>query len=187
MCPSPSAGAARVRCSVANQTGVASVRALPFILVFTTVSFSSVVPAAPPRRTAHVVRIITWDRALSDLKATCEGKSAYDPPDVVQIGTTWVGYFQDHNLLLTKPKWEVNRNGWEDVDNTRACALPYVNDARLIFYWRRLPGAPQNSTPFELHTGSWQAIVDSLKVPREGGPPFAFPIGLTLNLLHDYA
>src|SRR5882762_7578575 len=58
MCPSPSAGAARVRCSVANQTGVASVRALPFILLFTTVSFSAVAPAEPPRRTALVVWLI---------------------------------------------------------------------------------------------------------------------------------
>ena len=133
------------------------------------------------------VRFITWDRALSDLKATWEGKSAYDPPDVVQIGSTWSGYLQGRNLLLTKPKWEVNRNGWEDVDSTRACALPYVNDPRLIFYWSRLHGAPPNSPAFELHTGSWQAVVDSLKAPRENGPPFAFPIGLTLNLLHDYA
>jgi hypothetical protein len=133
------------------------------------------------------VRFITWDRALSDLKATWEGTSAYDPPDVVQIGSTWAGYFQAHSLLLSKPKWEVNRNGWEDVNSTRACVLPYVDDARLIFFWRRLPGAPPSSPAFTLQTGSWQAIVDSLRAPREGGPPFAFPIGLTLNLLHDYA
>ncbi len=133
------------------------------------------------------VRFITWDRALSDLKATWEGKSAYDPPDVVQIGTTWAGYFQARNLLLTRPKWQINRNGWEDVEGTRACALPYVNDPRLIFYWSRLPGSSPNSPAFNLHTGSWQAIVDSLRAPRENGPPFAFPIGLTLNLLHDYA
>jgi len=35
--------------------------------------------------------------------------------------------------------------------------------------------------------GHGQAIVESLRAPSEGGPPFVFPIGLTLNLLHDYA
>jgi hypothetical protein len=133
------------------------------------------------------VRFITWDRALADLKATWEGRSAYEAPDVVQIGSTWTGYFQARNLLLTKPSWQVTRNGWEDVESARACVLPYVNDARLIFYWKRLPGAPMTSSAFTLHTGSWQAIVNSLRTPHEGGPPFAFPIGLTLNLLHDYA
>jgi len=133
------------------------------------------------------VRFITWDRALSDLRATWEGKSAYDPPDVVQIGTTWAGYFQARNLLLTKPNWEINRNGWEDVDSAPASVLPYVNDPRLIFSWVRLPGAPPDSPAFELHTGSWRAVVDSLRASPENGPPLALPIGLTLNLLHDYA
>jgi hypothetical protein len=133
------------------------------------------------------VRFITWDRALADLKSTWEGRSAYEPPDVVQIGSTWTGYFQSHNLLLTKPRWDVNRNGWEDVESTRACALPYVNDARLIFFWRRLPGARPDSEAFGLDSGSWPAVLGSLKAPTGGGPPFAMPIGLTLNLLHDYA
>src|ERR1039457_3699968 len=35
------------------------------------------------------VRFITWDRALSDLISTWDGHSTYEPPDVVQIGSTW--------------------------------------------------------------------------------------------------
>src|SRR5438045_8119490 len=41
--------------------------------------------------------------------------------------------------------------------------------------------------PFEVNADSWAAIIESLHAPRDGGPPFVFPIGLTLNLLHDYA
>ncbi len=131
------------------------------------------------------VRFITWDRALADLTATWGGQNAYEAPDVVQIGSTWSGYFQARNLLLSKP--ELKREGWEDVGGQRACVLPYVNDTHLIFYWKRLPGAPISSTAFELKAESWPAIIDSLRATPGGGPPLVLPIGLTLNLLHDYA
>jgi hypothetical protein len=57
------------------------------------------------------VRFVTWDRALGDLADTWEGHSAYEPPDVVQIGSTWPGYFQSRGGLLTMPTWKVNREG----------------------------------------------------------------------------
>jgi hypothetical protein len=132
-----------------------------------------------------LVRFITWDRALADLSAAWEGHNSYDAPDVVQIGSTWSGYFQAKRLLLSKP--DAKRDGWEDVGGERACALPYVNDAHLIFYWKHLPGAAISAPPFELNADSWPAILNSLRASPGGGPPLVFPIGLTLNLLHDYA
>jgi hypothetical protein len=131
------------------------------------------------------VRFITWDRALSDLTATWEGHNAYEAPDVVQIGSTWAGYFPNKHLLMSNA--DGKRKGWEDVGRGRASVLPYVNDTHLIFYWKRLPGAPISSSTFELNSDSWAAIVESLRTAKGGGPPFVFPIGLTLNLLHDYS
>jgi hypothetical protein len=130
------------------------------------------------------VRFITWDRALSNLTAAWEGRNGYEAPDVVQIGSTWAGYLQKQNLLLSNPN---SGPGWEDVGRTQRSILPYVNDAHLIFYWKRLPGASTDSDAFVLDSHSWENIVASLQQVRGGGPPFVFPIGMTLNLLHDYA
>jgi hypothetical protein len=131
------------------------------------------------------VRFITWDHALPDLISTWEGHSAYEAPDVVQIGSTWSGYFQDRNMLLSRSDGKAR--GWEDVGRARNSVLPYVNDVHLIFYWKRLPGAGASSPVFNLNSDSWPTIVESLRKAPGGGPPFVFPIGLTLNLLHDYA
>jgi hypothetical protein len=73
-----------------------------------------------------------------------------------------------------------------DVLKIPASALPYANDVRLLFYWKRLPSAAPDSPPLVLNGSSWQALMESLRDGTSQGDTIVFPTGVTLNLLHDY-
>jgi hypothetical protein len=133
-----------------------------------------------------VCRFVTWDEAFGLLSANAtEGPDAV--PDVMQIGTSWAGYFAAHHLIRSRTNWQNDRGNWRDVLGVPASALPYTNDVRLLFYWKRLPSAPPSSPALELNASSWAAILDSLSKGTAIGETAAFPTGVTLNLLHDYA
>lgn len=133
-----------------------------------------------------VCRFVTWDEAFGLLSANAtEGPDAV--PDVMQIGTSWAGYFAAHHRIRSRTNWQNDRGNWRDVLGVPASALPYSNDVRLLFYWKRLPSALPNSPALELNASSWDAILDSLRKGTAVGETVAFPTGVTLNLLHDYA
>jgi hypothetical protein len=133
-----------------------------------------------------VVRFVTWDEAFGLLSADhAAGPDAL--PDVAQIGTSWRGYFAAKHRILSRPNWQRSRGNWRDVLGIPACALPYTNDVRLLFYWKRIPSALPNAPPLELNGASWQAVLDSLRDGAGMGDTVAFATGVTLNLLHDYA
>lgn len=132
------------------------------------------------------VRFVTWDEAFGLLSANrAEGPDAL--PDVFQVGTTWAAYLATSHLIRSRPDWQSKRGNWRDVAGVPASALPYTNDIRLLFYWKRLPSAPPETRPFSLNGSSWEAVLTSLRNGTESGETAAFATGLTLNLLHDYA
>lgn len=132
-----------------------------------------------------IVRLVTWDEAFGLLSARrTEGPDAL--PDVAQIGTSWAGYLAGNGQIRSRPDWATRRGNWRDVLNIPAAALPFANDVRLLFYWKRLPSAEPGSRPLQLNGASWQAIIDSLRNETSPGDTLVFPAGLTLNLLHDY-
>jgi hypothetical protein len=133
-----------------------------------------------------VCRFVTWDEAFGLLSANAvSGADAV--PDVMQIGTSWAGYLAANHRIRSRSNWQNNRGNWRDVLGVPASALPYSNDVRLLFYWKRLPSALPISPVFELNASSWQAILDSLQRGTAVGETAAFATGVTLNLLHDYA
>jgi hypothetical protein len=133
-----------------------------------------------------VVRLVTWDEAFGLLNAgQTEGPDAL--PDVAQVGSSWAGYLAGRKAITAKPDSAHNRGNWRDVLNVPASALPYTNDVRLLFYWKRLPAAEPDSKPvLELNNSSWSALMDSLRDGTSQGDTLVFPTGVTLNLLHDY-
>jgi Bacterial extracellular solute-binding protein len=132
-----------------------------------------------------VLRLVTWDEAFGLLSAgQTVGPDAL--PDVAQIGSTWAGYFVGQKGLVSRPNWQNKGGNWVDVLNFKACALPYATDVRLLFYWKRLPGASPSSAKLELNNSSWQALMESLRNGTTQGDTLVFPTGVTLNLLHDY-
>jgi len=133
-----------------------------------------------------VVRLVTWDEAFGLLDAgQTEGPDAL--PDVAQIGSSWAGYFAGRRAIRSKPDSAHNRGNWRDVLNVPAGALPYTNDVRLLFYWKRLPTDGPDSRPvLELNNSNWNALMDSLRDGTSQGDTLVFPTGVTLNLLHDY-
>jgi hypothetical protein len=132
-----------------------------------------------------VLRLVTWDEAFGLLSAgQTEGPDAL--PDVAQIGSTWAGYFAGRRGIGSRPDWAKQRGNWVDVLKVPASALPYANDVRLLFYWKRLPSAAPDSPALKLNNSSWQALMESLRDGTSQGDTLVFPTGVTLNLLHDY-
>jgi hypothetical protein len=140
---------------------------------------------AEHNRVEVTVRLVTWDEAFGLLDAArTEGPDAL--PDVAQIGTSWAGYLAGKRRIRSRPDWESRRGNWRNVLDIPASALPFTNDVRLLFYWKRLPSAADDSEALELSGGTWQGIVESLQKGTNPGDTLVFPTGLTLNLLHDY-
>lgn len=133
------------------------------------------------------VRFITWDRAFSDLTLSRKANMTSPPPDVVQIGTTWAAYFASRGLIVSRPDSVGGLRAWERVLGRPAAVLPYINDIRLLFYWKRLPSQDLAVEPMLLNSSTWDNILTSIE--KKGGPEdrIAFAGGLTLNLLMDYS
>jgi len=132
------------------------------------------------------VRFVTWDRAFADLNLPRKPDPNNPPPDVVQIGTTWAAYFVSKGLLASRPSGNANLGAWQSVTGIPSAVLPYINDIRLLFFWKRLPAQAPSSSPLLLDTSTWERVLDSIR--SQGGPEdrLAFAGGLTLNLLYDY-
>jgi ABC-type glycerol-3-phosphate transport system substrate-binding protein len=142
------------------------------------------------------VLIVNWSQAFGDLQRALEGAgdSRLFPPDVAQVGSTWVAHFAKiRSLLAPSEPSQTGGLDWRSLPDHGKVTLRYIHDVRLLFYWKRLPDEPPTTKPFVLNTESWETILDSLKKEAQSGqagkqrPPMAMPIGLGLWLLHDYA
>jgi hypothetical protein len=140
------------------------------------------------RNKVHVlVRFITWDEAFGLLSELDPSNRSQSYPDVVQVGSTWVGYLAHRDMLLSRPDWKNDRANWQPAADVPAAVLPYITDVRLLFYWKRLPSAEAQSQELKLNGSSWGSIIDSIRDGGSAGDTLALPTGLTLNVLHDYA
>lgn len=133
------------------------------------------------------VRFITWDEAFGLISGLNPADRSRGFPDVVQIGSTWGAYLAYRQVIMSRPNWVKDRGNWVDLPGLPASELPYITDVRLLFYWKRLPPVPASSLEFVLNTSSWSALVDSIRARAGSSDTIAFPTGLTLNVLHDYA
>ena len=148
-------------------------------------TFAALARFAQRNDTDIVLRIVTWDEAFGLMSAgRTVGPDAL--PDVMQVGTTWTGYLASKAVIRSRPDWSKSRGNWRDVLTVPASALPYTNDVRLLFFWKRLPSASPESQSLTLNNSSWPVLLDSLARGSSGGSTIAFPTGITLNLLHDY-
>lgn len=147
------------------------------------------------------VRFVWWGQAFQELQTTIRGSGNFTQsefkivPDVAQIGSTWVGYFTNSQVILPyssgpNPVGEQDDLKWRDTPEVKAASLRYTTDIRLIFYWKRM-APPTRAEPFVLVSDSWDTILDSLAQypidPKRGFKlQMVMPIGITQNLLHDY-
>jgi hypothetical protein len=133
------------------------------------------------------VRFETWDKAFSDINLPRRADTSNPPPDLVQIGTTWAAYLASRRLVVTRPEYQTRKGAWQAVVGQPAAVLPYINDVRLLFYWKRLPGERPSAQAVTLNTSSWSTIIESLHTQGTPEDRIAFAGGLTLNLLMDYS
>lgn len=140
------------------------------------------------RNHVHVlVRFMAWDEAFGLLSELDPANRSPSYPDIVQIGSTWVGYLARRDMLLSRPDWKNDRANWQPAAGVPAAVLPYLTDVRLVFYWKRLPSAGAHSQELTINGSSWGSIIDSIRDGGSAGDTLALPTGLTLNVLHDYA
>jgi hypothetical protein len=148
-------------------------------------TFAALARFAEQNNVYIVLRLITWSEAFELLRAgRTVGPDAL--PDVMEVGTTWTGYLAANGTIRSRPGWQKSSGNWRDVLGVPACALPYITDVRLLFYWKRLPSAAPDSPPLTLNNASWPAILDSLASGTSSGQTVTFPTGIALNLLYDY-
>jgi ABC-type glycerol-3-phosphate transport system substrate-binding protein len=138
------------------------------------------------------VRFINWGKAFSELKDAAEAKKqggrSEELPDLAQIGSTWVAYFASQGFLIPYTQGDLLTH---DAPSIKNASVQYSVDARLIFYWKRNHLDLPSGSEFKLESESWESLVQSLKnrVLEKGpypNPPMVMPIGLTLDLLHNY-
>jgi len=148
-------------------------------------TFTALARFAEQNNAYIVLRLITWSEAFELLRAArTAGPDAL--PDVMEVGTTWTGYLAANGRIRSRPDWQKSRGNWRDVLGIPACALPYITDVRLLFYWKRLPSAAPDSHPLTLNNASWPALLDSVASGTSSGETVTFPTGIALNLLYDY-
>jgi len=117
------------------------------------------------------VRFLNWGEALDALQNRNHLASG-DQPDLAQIGTTWENCFATNGCL-------------KDANAHAGQPVPFINDLRLLYYWKRFPwqsASPQDAV--SMNASDWDSLIDSLKKAPDGS--LALPIGLTNNLIHDY-
>ena len=147
----------------------------------------------------HVsVRFLSWCRAFSYLRSAAapvqksRAHRDFQPPDIAQIGDTWVAYFADQEALLARPANDPDDFSWRSLPGRADISLRYITDLRLLFYWKRLPHQAPDAPFLQIDPESWEAAVESLvRFHAEHTdaflPPVALPLAHTPNLIHDYA
>jgi signal transduction histidine kinase len=148
-------------------------------------TFAALARFAEQNNAYVVLRLISWSEAFDLLRA---GRTAGPDalPDVMEVGTTWTGYLAAKGIIRSRPDWQTHKGNWRDVLGVPACALPYITDVRILFYWKRLISAAPDSPPLTLNDTSWPAILDSVGSGASSGQTVTFPTGIALSLIYDY-
>src|ERR1017187_5936 len=133
------------------------------------------------------IRFETWDRGFADLNSPRRKDPDNPPPDVVQIGSTWAAYFASRRLVVSRPDYATKKGPWQSALDVPASVVPYINDIRLLFYWKRLPAEDLEKGVVSLNASSWETILNSIRTQGTPTDQIAFAGGLTLNLLMDYS
>jgi len=129
------------------------------------------------------LRFIKWGRMFASLNEALLGHGIvekFQMPDVVQIGSTWKAYFEQYERTHQIEQKSIER-----------FSVPYTYDLRLLYYWRQTPNTT-SARPIYINGSTWDHLLDQfyryqLQDPGETRAFLVMPIGLTLNLIHDYA
>jgi hypothetical protein len=141
----------------------------------------------------HVnVLVVDWRRGLEDIQRALKVTGYPYAPDIAQVGDTWVEFLDDQNLVATPRQDHLKKLRWRSCsDNTFPTSLRYIQDIRLLYYWKHLPDTSPDKSGLQLeHAKTWEDILAKLKTwirgdgPQTRRPPMVMPIGLDPNLLH---
>lgn len=131
------------------------------------------------------VEFLRWVNAYHRFSGLAAQSGQRDPPDIIQMGSTWTAVFADQGLLepLTE---KIDLSGFYPAalsscqieGDSTFYAVPWFIDARLIYYQKKsFPDGPQS---FESWDGFYQALSEI-----RSAHPFAMSLGATWNLMHN--
>ena len=141
------------------------------------------------------VRFLKWDRMFSALNQvfsrTRDPALPIEAPDIAQIGTSWVKHFEQYSTIQDSSQESSGIKHHLVAPGLAQLSFPYTTDLRMLFYWKQSPNSAQQVSPAELQHGDWQSLLEQLSRDNIQAGSFraalVLPIGMTLNLLHDYA
>jgi hypothetical protein len=136
------------------------------------------------------VRFLMWNRLFEEIHQAIADHST---PDIIEIGSTWVQYFAQNHFLHENTGQNLKFHTVRDIPGTNCISIPYSTDIRVLFYWKKYPHK-KRSGPLVIQSKNWNTIIQSMKDYNQelknqninNMPPLVFPIGLTLNLVHDF-
>lgn len=133
------------------------------------------------------VEFLRWTDAYHRFSSLSGDVPPDRQPDIIQMGSTWTAAFAKKGIL--GPLDLSNSDGDFFPAALSSCsiegsdtmyAVPWFVDTRLIYYWKGyFPGGESSFV-------SWENFRESLSQVR-GAVPFAMPIGVTWNLIHNLA
>ncbi len=143
------------------------------------------------------IRFVMWNRAFEHLThtvgatATGDNNGKLTSPDVAQIGSTWIAYFDNSGAILTHTGRPEDSLRQREINGRKIASIRYIVDVRFLCYWKRLPFWSHDAEPFVIDSTNWQTLINSVAKRTQHPalpsiPPVVLPIGFTHNLIHDY-
>ena len=138
------------------------------------------------------LKSVSWNKVFSDLmKAFKTG----DPPDVFQMGTTWVNSFAHLGYLAEKPDFVdcVPLADWmKDYCSYggREIAVPWNVEVKALLVNRKITDALGINLSKIKTRGKFYELIADIKKERENNPeipfPFCFPLKSANSTLHSF-
>ncbi len=144
---------------------------------------------------SFVASAVPWDKLWDYLKEVAVTSGLQD---CSEVGTTWVGHFIDKKALYQLNENDLALIGGKDsflfstwqstmlIGDNRVCAVPWVADTRVIYYWKnelRKAGI-DDKTAFST-IENMESTLDSLH--SIGSPAWGAPTFQVNNTLHQIA
>jgi len=128
-----------------------------------------------------VIRFLNWNSIFHEIESILSGNIQLKP-DIIELGSTWVSYFQERGYLKSFSGY---RKLYNEIGAT-GYSLPYTTDIRVLLYWKRVPGI-EDDMPERNLEGTWINIFKELKTRDQiGTPKICIPLESTYNILHNF-
>ncbi|KPA17930.1 Bacterial extracellular solute-binding, family 1 [Candidatus Magnetomorum sp. HK-1] len=143
-------------------------------------TYNNTLPEQQPK-IQIVIRFLNWNSIFQEIESVLSDNTQLKP-DIIELGSTWVSYFQERGYLNSFSGYRALYN---EIGKT-GYSLPYTTDIRILLYWKRIPGI-EDEMPERTLEGSWSNIFKELLTKDQlDAPKICIPLESTYNILHNF-